>query len=62
MLQDVFAVAHRISIELKSGLICDQRLEERLPLKERQARDIPAADMQEIESLIDQVHSAFAVR
>jgi hypothetical protein len=34
-----------MSIELKSGLICDQRLEERLALEERQARDVPAANV-----------------
>jgi hypothetical protein len=39
VLQDELAVAGLVAVELKAGLVCDQRLEERLALKERQARD-----------------------
>ena len=42
MLQDEFAVACLMAIELKAGLVCDQRLKKRLALDERQTRDVPA--------------------
>ena len=43
-----------MAIELKAGLAHDQRLEQRLALDERQPRDIPAVEMQEIEGVIDE--------
>ena len=42
-------------------MFCDQWLEERLALDELEARDVPAVKMQEIESVIDEVHAALAV-
>src|SRR5580692_5911667 len=61
VLQDEFAVAGVMAIELKAGLVCYQRLEQRPALNQRQTRDVPAADMQEIESVIDEMHAALAV-
>ena len=61
MLQDEFAVARLMAVELKAGLVCDQRLKQRLALDERQARDVPAVEVQEIEGVIDELHAALAV-
>jgi hypothetical protein len=61
VLQDELAVSGIVAIELKAGLICDQRLEQRLALDERQARNVPAAKVQEIESEIDKMHAALAI-
>ena len=61
MLQDEFAVAGVMAVELKAGLVCDQRLKQRLALDERKARDVPTVEMQEIESVIDELHVALAV-
>jgi hypothetical protein len=46
-----------VAVELKAGLICDQRLKQRLALKEREARDVPSAEVQKIESVIDNVRA-----
>ena len=61
MLQDEFAVARLMAIVLKAGLVGDQRLQKRLALDERQTRDVPAVEVQEIEGVIDQPHAALAV-
>ena len=61
MLQDELAVACIMPIELKPRLVCNQRLEQRLALEERQVGDVPTANMQEIKGIIDQMHTAFAV-
>jgi hypothetical protein len=50
-----------MAIELKARLACSRRLKKRLALDERKARDVATVDMQEIESVIDEVHSTFAV-
>jgi hypothetical protein len=51
----------RVAIELKARLVCDQRLKQRLAPDKLKTRDVPPADMQEIEGVIDQMHTAFAV-
>jgi len=58
--QDKLAVTRLMTIELKARLPFDQRLEKRFALDELKVRDIPTAKMQEIESVIDEVHAAFA--
>src|ERR1700678_2621237 len=50
-----------MAIELKAWLVLDQRLEKRFALDELKVRDIPTTKMQEIESVIDEVHAAFAI-
>src|SRR5580700_3582401 len=50
-----------MTIELQARLVLDQRLEKRFALDELKVRDIPTAKMQEIESVIDEVHAAFAI-
>ena len=52
MLQDEFAVARLMAVELKAGLVCDQWRKQRLALDERQARDVPAIEMRKIEGII----------
>ena len=44
MLQDEFAITCLMTIELKAGLVRDQRLKQRLALDKRQARDVPAIE------------------
>jgi hypothetical protein len=46
VLQDEFAVPRVVAIELKAGLVCDQRLKQRLALDERKLRDVPIGQMQ----------------
>jgi hypothetical protein len=53
--------ASRMTIELKTGLVCDQGLKQRLALDERKFRDVPIGQLQEIESVIDEPHLALAV-
>jgi hypothetical protein len=43
--------ASRTTIELKTGLVCDQGLKQRLALDERKFRDVPIGQLQEIESV-----------
>ena len=45
--------ASRMTIELKTGLVCDQGLKQRLALDERKFRDVSIGQLQEIESAID---------
>src|SRR4029077_1033664 len=61
VLQDEFAVACVVAIELKAGLVRDQRLKERLTLDERKLRGVPIGQVQEIESVKDEPHFALAV-
>src|ERR1700722_7490832 len=50
-----------MAIELKAQLVCEQRFQKRLALDELKAGDVPTVEMQEIESVIDELHIAFAV-
>jgi hypothetical protein len=59
--QDKLAVARLMTIELKARLVLQQRLEKRFPLDELKGGDIPTAKIQEIESVIDEVHASFAI-
>ena len=61
VLQNKLAVTCFMAIELKARLVLDQRLEKRLALEKLKARDIPTAKVQEIESVIDEAHAAFAI-
>ena len=55
---DQLAVACLVAVELKVGDCRDQRLQQRLALDERQAGDVAAVEMQEIESEIDKPNPA----
>jgi hypothetical protein len=55
---DQLSVARLVAIELKAGNRRDQRLKKRLALDERQARDVAAVEMQEIEGEIDEPNPA----
>ena len=46
-------IISRMTIELKTALVCDQGLKQRLALDERNFRDVPFGQLQEIESVID---------
>jgi hypothetical protein len=59
--QDEFAVACFMAVELKTELVRDQGLKQRLALDERKVRDIPIVEMQEIEGVVDELDAAFAV-
>ena len=61
MLQDELAVAGLMTVELKARLVDKQWLQKRLALDELKPRDVPTVEMQEIESVIDEVHIVFAV-
>src|ERR1700722_364923 len=61
VLEDELAVASLMAVELNARLACDQGLKKRLALDKRQARDVPAVKMQEIEGVIDEPHLALAV-
>ena len=61
VLQDELAVACVVAIELKAGLVCDERLKERLALDEPKLRNIPSAKMENIESIIDDMNAALAI-
>ena len=55
---DQLSVACLVAVKLKVGNRREQRLKKRLALDERQARDIAAVEMQEIESEIDETNPA----
>lgn len=55
---DQLFVACLLAVELQAGNAGDQRLQHRLGLDERQAGDIAAVEMQEIESEIDKRNPA----
>jgi hypothetical protein len=40
-----------VTVELKAWFACEQRLEKRLALDELKIRDVPAFEMQEVESI-----------
>ena len=61
MLEDELAVAGLMAVELKAGLICDQRLKQLLALDKGKRRDIPTVDVQEVEDVIDEPRVALAV-
>jgi hypothetical protein len=61
MLQNQFTVADLMAIELKTRLVDEQRFQKRLALHELKAGDVPTVQMQEIETVINEVHIAFAV-
>ena len=61
MLQDELAVAGIVAIELEARLVCDQWLEQLFAPDKREARDVPAGEMQKIEGVIDEMHAALAV-
>lgn len=61
MLQDEFAVAGLMSVELTARFVCDQRLKRLLAPDEGQVRYVPAVNMQEIESVVDELHAALAI-
>ena len=61
MLEDEFAVAGLMAIKLKAGLVCDQWFKQRLALDERQGRNVPTVQVQEIEGVIDEAHPPLAV-
>jgi hypothetical protein len=61
VLQNEISVAGLMAIELKAKLVCDQRLEERFALDERQARNVAAVEVQKIEGVIDEPNVALAV-
>ena len=58
VLQDAFAVARLMAIELKAELARHQRLEQRLALDERQPCGVLAIDVQEVEGVIDERRAA----
>ena len=56
-----FAIAGVVAVELKAELVGDQRLEQRLPLDERQPQGILAVKVEEVEGVVDEPRAAFAV-
>jgi hypothetical protein len=50
-----------MAVELKAGPFCEQRLEKRLALDERQPRGVLAFEMQEIKGVIDDPRTTLAV-
>jgi hypothetical protein len=60
VLEDELAVAGLMAVELKAGLICDQRLKQLLALDKGKRRDIPTVDVQEVEDVIDEPRVALA--
>ena len=55
---DQLSVACLVAVELKAGNCREQRLKKRLALDQRQACDVAAVKMQEIESEIDEPNLA----
>jgi hypothetical protein len=64
VLQDEFAVACVVTIELKAGLVRNQWLEQGFAINKRQARDVPSADARghSIAIELDLVHLLWARR
>ena len=50
-----------MAVELKARLACEQRFQKRFALDELKAGDVASVEMQKIESIIDELHIAFAV-
>ena len=61
VLADEFAIACLMAVELNAGRVRDQRVQQRLALDKRQARDVTAIKMQKIEGVVDEPHGAPAV-
>jgi hypothetical protein len=61
VLQDKFAVACVMTVELKAGFVRHQGLEKRLALRQREVRDVKAGEVQEIEGIDDEPYFALAV-
>jgi hypothetical protein len=61
VLEDKFAVARFMTIELDTERALDQGLKKGFALDERKAQDSPPVQMQEIESVINEPHLALAV-
>jgi hypothetical protein len=61
VLQDEFAVACLVAVELNARLARDQWLKQHLALDERQARHIASLKVQKIEGTINEPHIALAV-
>ena len=61
MLEDEFTVADLVAVKLKAELVDEQWLQKRLALDELKTRNVPTVEMQEIKSVIDELHIAFAV-
>jgi hypothetical protein len=59
--QDELAVARLMAVELKTRLVRDQWLKQRLALDQRLREDIPTIKVQEIEGVVDEPHIALAV-
>ena len=54
MLEDKFSVACLVAIELKAGLVGDQRLKQRLAFDELKVPDVTAIKVQEVERIVDE--------
>jgi hypothetical protein len=61
VLPDKLAIACLVAVELKAGNVRDQRLEKSLAFDQWQAGRLSAAEMQEVESVVDEPNSALAV-
>ena len=61
VLEDELAVARFMAVELKPGLVCEQRLKQFLALDKRKRGNIPTVDMQEVEGIVDEPRAALAV-
>jgi hypothetical protein len=62
VLQDKLAVAGVVAVELKAELAFYDRLKECLAFDEGKSRDVAAVEVQDIERVIGEPCSAFAVR
>jgi hypothetical protein len=54
VLEDKFSVACLVAIELKAGLVGDQRLKQRLAFDELKVPDVTAIKVQEVERIVDE--------
>jgi hypothetical protein len=61
VLQDELAVSGIVAIELEARLVCHQWLEQLFAPEKREARDVPAGEMQKIEGVIDDLNAALAI-
>jgi hypothetical protein len=62
VLEDEFAIACVMTVELEPGPVPHQGLKHDLALDEREVRGVLAVEVQEIESVIDKMHAALAIR
>jgi hypothetical protein len=54
VLQDEFAIARLVAVELKAELVRDKPLQQSLALDERQRRSVSAVKVQEVKRVIDE--------